>query len=317
MCHPNETESCATVTPIDLDNKTDTAIQEFFSEARQLVDARLRDYLNQESPRDTDLRRAMSHSLFAGGKRIRAAMMLAVCDMLAGPREAVLPAACAVEMIHTSSLIIDDLPCMDDASIRRGQPTSHCVFGEATAILAGFALLNLSFHLLSRDLAEEFSDARIAQRVIHEYASAIGAQGMIGGQFMELENRNQHISSSEVEEIHNKKTAYLFVAGIRSAAMILAASAAQLDALTEYARQTGFLFQVVDDLLDVTGSTDALGKDIQQDQEKTTFLSHHSVSETKRIIQILGTRAIGTLQIFGEEAHLLRQFVSYLTERQT
>ncbi len=299
---------------------TDRLLQEdrlfaLFDNYRQIIDSRLHSYLDREGERVPRLREAMAYTLFAGGKRIRSAMMLAVCDMLNYPREMVLPAACAVEMIHTSSLIIDDLPSMDDAELRRGKPSIHRVFGEATAVLAGFALLNLSFDLITREMPETGCDAATARCVLREYTAAIGLSGMIGGQFLELENQHERIGLNLVEEIHHKKTGALFVAAIRSAALVAKVDEPQLAAVTLYAEKIGLMFQIVDDWLDAAGHRAELGKDVRKDQHITTFANHYSLIELDQVVRQLGAHAHSALQIFGDQANLLQRAIQLCIER--
>lgn len=282
---------------------------------RTVIDDQLSHYLDQYPESVTQLVEAMRYALFAGGKRIRPILMLAVADMFNYSHEKIIPVACAVELIHTSSLIIDDLPSMDNADVRRGKPSIHKTFGEATAVLTGFAMLNLAFAELSRYACQQPDEERSFMGIVHNLARAIGLRGMIGGQMMELEHRHQKIPIEMVEEIHRQKTGAIFVAGLTSAALLAGATNGQQKALQDYAANIGLMFQIIDDLLDVTGSEKSLGKPPCADLDKTTYVSHYSKKEIETIINNLRQQALHSLSIFGEKALLLEEFAYYSTER--
>ncbi|OQY30015.1 MAG: hypothetical protein B6244_01780 [Candidatus Cloacimonetes bacterium 4572_55] len=307
---------------VDFDSQAELdGFHRFSAESRHLIEARLRDYLDQQISRSSNvysnLYGAIDYTLFAGGKRIRSALMLAISDMLSGDRDVVLDAACAVEMIHTSSLIIDDLPSMDNADFRRGKPSIHKIYGEAVAVLAGFSLLNMAFGILSQPKHGADVSPDLDRWIIHEFSEAVGLNGMIGGQFIELEHQDQDISLPMIEDIHNKKTGILFVAALRSAALISSASDQELAALTAYSEFVGLMFQVSDDLLDLIGDEGKLGKPTQADLRKTTYVDGRSIDSVRETIRSLGNRAIQALEIFDNKAKILRDIVRYLTRRET
>jgi geranylgeranyl diphosphate synthase type II len=214
------------------------------------------------------LKEAMRYSLLAGGKRLRPALLLATVEALGGDGEKALPFACALEMIHTYSLIHDDLPCMDDDDFRRGKLTNHKVFGEAQAILAGDALLTEAFGLMARGAMEAGLPAETALIIIDEAARAAGARGMVGGQVDDLLSENRSISLAELESIHRRKTGDLIAFSVRAGARLCGADEELLGALTRFAYGLGLAFQIQDDILDVIGDQKKLGKPVGSDEEK-------------------------------------------------
>lgn len=240
---------------------------------------------------------AERYSLFAGGKRIRPLLTLEFCRMFGGEEEAALPFACAVEMIHTYSLIHDDLPCMDNDDLRRGKPTNHKVFGEATALLAGDALLTGAFEAAASNTVV---GAETAAKAVAYLAGCAGRYGMVGGQIMDLEGEKRRLSLDELLQLHSLKTGALI-----SAASVLGALAAgvsltdaRMKDVVTYAENVGLAFQIVDDILDRTGSATELGKNIGTDEEhqKSTFLSFYSVEEAQYYAEHLTTEAVAALK---------------------
>jgi geranylgeranyl diphosphate synthase type II len=248
------------------------------------------------------IHQAMRYSLDAGGKRLRPILVLASAAAVGGDRDALLPAACALECVHTYSLIHDDLPAMDDDDLRRGRPTNHKVFGEAIAILAGDALLTFAFQLLSEQLPQHYSPALVLQ-VTAELAQAAGSQGMVGGQVADVQwERGLLTGSAEttLEYIHHKKTGALLVASVRIGAWLGGADQQQLQAL-----------------LDVTGTEERLGKRVQKDADrgKLTYPGVYGIPRSRQQNQRLLTEALAQLEVFGEEAGPLRALAPFLVKR--
>jgi geranylgeranyl diphosphate synthase type II len=256
--------------------------------------------------------------VFAGGKRVRPVLMLAACETVGGDLNQALPAACAMEMIHTYSLIHDDLPAMDDDDFRRGNPTNHKVYGEATAILAGDALLTEAFILLAGD--QEHGDAAARLRVIHEIATASGSRGMVGGQVVDMESEGKgEIDLATLSYIHTHKTGALIRASVRAGAILGGATEQSLAALTHYGEAIGLAFQIADDILDVEGTTEELGKDAGSDQArgKATYPALVGLEASKARAQELVQMALDALSIFDQRAEPLRAIASYIVKRKS
>ena len=257
--------------------------------------------------------RAVEDSLFAPAKRLRPILALLVADVLRGNPQSVLPAGCAVEMVHTASLILDDLPSMDDAKTRRGRPTCHVAHGEATAILAAFALLNRAFEVLAEGWPGG-PDASQRAAVSRELARAIGQNGMIAGQSVDLEMTDHAIDFPTLEFIHSRKTGALFMASAALGALVARARAADVAAVVAYAKNLGLAFQIVDDLIDVTGGDEA-GKDVGQDAKKTTFVSFSGVEGARALARELIEASQAALAGFGPRAEPLRELARYVVTR--
>ncbi len=279
-----------------------------------LVEADLLKELRRTKSLDENLSRAMEYSLMAGGKRLRPILLMAAADTINGDGEKFITAADALEMIHTYSLIHDDLPAMDNDDLRRGKPTNHKVFGEATAILAGDALLTLAFEVVLRqkDVAPE-----ILLRVLKEISTAAGASGMVGGQAIDLRSEGIQIDFETLKLMHSGKTGALFKAAIRSGAILAQASEKNLEDLTRYAENFGLAFQITDDILDVTGDEKILGKPTGSDEKnlKSTYVSLTSLDAAKNFAQAAVDKALDALKNFGDEANFLRELVKYLIAR--
>ena len=249
---------------------------------RQAVDEALDRALPPESAWPATIHRAVRYSLFAGGKRIRPVLVLAAGEAVGGAREELMPLACAVEMVHTYSLVHDDLPAMDDDDLRRGKPTSHKVFGEAIAILAGDALVTRAFHLLA-EVPEAWDDARVRRRLraAAVLGEACGTTGLIGGQVMDLESEGRAIGADDLECLHRAKTGALLSACVRGGAILGGAGDGDLQLLSRYASAIGLAFQVVDDVLDATEDAQRLGKTAGKDEaaRKATYVSVHGLDE--------------------------------------
>ena len=259
---------------------------------------------------------AMRYSLLAGGKRLRPVLALAACEAVGGALETALPFACAIEMIHTYSLIHDDLPCMDDDDLRRGRPTNHKVFGEAIATLAGDALLTDAFKLAATTAASGCS-AQAVLDTIAELADAAGSAGMVGGQVIDLLGEGQTLRLDQLEYLHSKKTGALFVAAVCGGARLAGASAAQLNSMREYAQALGLAFQVVDDLLDVESSSEAMGKRTNKDEArgKATYPSLIGVERSRQLARELVDRTDVALAEFDHRADPLRMLAAFAVER--
>jgi geranylgeranyl diphosphate synthase type II len=285
---------------------------------REEVDAALDRALPSESAWPATIHRAVRYSLFAGGKRIRPLLVLASGESVGGAREDLMPLACAVEMIHTYSLIHDDLPAMDDDDLRRGKPTSHRVFGEATAILAGDALLTRAFHLMA-EIPEGWDDARVRRRVqaTAVLGEACGTTGLIGGQVMDLESEGRTIDAASLECLHRAKTGALLSGCVRGGAILGGAGTAELDLLSRYASAIGLAFQVVDDVLDATEDAERLGKTAGKDEaaRKATYVSVHGLETAKAMAAALRQEALDALDPLGGRGGLLAAIARLIVDR--
>lgn len=261
---------------------------------------------------------SMRYSLLAGGKRLRPSMLLACVEMLGGNAEDALDFACAVEMIHTYSLIHDDLPGMDDDTMRRGRPTNHVVFGVGQAILAGDGLLNLAFETMLRSGLVHADRAGAYLAAIDEIARGSGVTGMIGGQVMDLYCEHQHqIDERALSYIQRGKTACMFMYPMRAAGRICGANEAQLAALEAYGRAFGLLFQATDDLLDVVGDAQQMGKTLGKDAQsgKLTCISAYGVEGTSKLVNDLHQQAVDAIAQFGENSAFFVELVDSMVER--
>jgi len=259
----------------------------------------------------------MRYSLFAGGKRLRPILCLAATEIVGGKKETALPVACALEMIHTYSLIHDDLPAMDNDDFRRGKPTNHRVFGEAMAILAGDGLLTEAFYLLTYpDLLEKIPPAQLVW-ISHLIAQAAGFRGMVSGQVMDLEATGKEIGLEELKAIHDHKTGALIRVAVESGAIIGGGNKTEVEALKEYGTQIGLAFQIVDDVLDIEGNPEDMGKNIGSDepQQKATYPKLVGLNEAKEMAQTCIKRGIHALKPFGERAMPLKALAQYIIER--
>ncbi len=282
-----------------------------------MVDAALRNYLPDETARPEALHGSMHYSVFAGGKRIRPILMMAACEAVGGDAERVLPAACAIEMIHTYSLIHDDLPAMDDDDFRRGRPTNHKVYGEAIAILAGDALLTEAFVLLSDPGVWKGVDSSATLQAIRLLAAASGSCGMVGGQVVDMESEGKTINRDQLEYIHRHKTGALISAAIDIGGVIGGADVPAAEALRAYGAAAGLAFQVADDILDIVGSQEELGKDVGSDQErgKATYPALMGLEAAQAYARELRDRALQAVEPLGPAAEPLRAIARYIVDR--
>ncbi len=286
-------------------------------EKTALVEEYLDRYLPAESTPPETISRAVRYSLFAGGKRLRPLLVLSAAEAVGGEIEDALPAAAAFELIHTYSLVHDDLPAMDDDSLRRGRPTSHVVFGEAMAILAGDALQSHAFALLANPPPPCRVPAERRLRAVAELASAAGAGGMVGGQVFDLESEGRPVDAAGLERIHRHKTGALIRAAARVGGIVSGASEEELDRLTRFADEAGLAFQIVDDILDVEGSAATLGKSAGKDQRagKATYPLVHGIGVARLQAEELVSSALARLTPFGPKGHALAQLAERMVRR--
>ncbi len=291
-------------------------LQAYLAERRALVDQALEKFLPPEDAPPPSVHRAMRYSVLAGGKRLRPILVIAGAEAVGGAPDAVLPTACALELIHTYSLIHDDLPAMDDDDYRRGRLTSHKVFGEAIAILAGDALLTLAFQLVA-DNAALVPDPRVLRDVVAEIAGAAGTFGMVGGQVVDIESEGKTVSAATLEYIHRHKTAALLRASLRVGALLGGGDARAVQAISEAGGDLGLAFQIVDDILDVEGSLAELGKTAGSDERKrkATYPALHGLDASRRQARLLVERVKDRLGALGARAVPLRALADYVVER--
>jgi geranylgeranyl diphosphate synthase type II len=292
-------------------------LKEYLHDRSVLVDQALDYWLPGEHVLPNTLHQAMRYSIFAGGKRLRPIMMIAASEAVGGSAQQVMHAACALEMIHTYSLIHDDLPAMDDDDFRRGRPTSHKVYGEAAAILAGDALLTDAFRLLADDKANMAVPPATALRVIELVARFAGSQGMVGGQVVDMESEGKEIDFPTLEYIHTHKTGGLILASVQAGALLGGGDERQFAALTRFGGAAGLAFQIADDILDVVGDQVELGKDIGSDQArgKATYPSLLGLAEARQRATELVDIAIEALAPLGAPAKTLQALARYIVDR--
>lgn len=290
--------------------------KEKLREKQQLVEKELHRILDIEEKPEI-IYEAMRYSVFAGGKRLRPVLCLSSCELLGGDIKKALPVACAIELIHTYSLIHDDLPAMDNDDLRRGKPTNHKVYGEAIAILAGDGLLNLGYEVLVRHALEHPEDYERILKATNEIATASGCKGIIGGQVVDILSQNTELTHEELKFIHEHKTAALIEASVCAGAYIAGATEEDIHALREYARLIGFAFQIKDDILDVIGEEEKLGKKVGSDKEKGkfTFVNIFELEKSQEMVVELTQNAVKILDRFGEKALFLKELSNYLIER--
>ncbi|MEG6522592.1 polyprenyl synthetase family protein [Desulfotomaculum sp. 1211_IL3151] len=279
------------------------------------VDLALEHYLPSAETYPMIIHEAMRYSVFAGGKRLRPILVMAAARAVGGSKEKVMPVACALELIHTYSLVHDDLPAMDNDDFRRGRPTNHKVYGEAMAILVGDALQTLAFELIAQ-AAEDFPAAAV-NRVTWEIARAAGSGGLIGGQVVDLLSEKQEINGATLEYIHRHKTGALFRAAIRAGAILGGATDSQLESLTQYAEQMGLAFQIKDDLLDIEGDEVKIGKPLGSDlkNQKSTYPAIYGLANTKKMAASAAAEAVNALKVFNQEAEFLRDMMHFIINR--
>jgi geranylgeranyl diphosphate synthase type II len=290
--------------------------REFLASCRPLIDAELDRLIPKESEEPQRVHEAIRWSVFAGGKRFRPALLFAVGQTFGATTDKLVRSACALEMIHTYSLIHDDLPSMDDDDLRRGRATCHVKFDEATAILAGDALQALAFQTIAED---ETLDAVLRVRLISEIARAAGTpKGMVAGQALDLEAESRDVTGEELEQIHRLKTGALIRASARCGAMIAGADESDLAAITEYATNLGLLFQITDDLLDVTSTAEDLGKTPGKDAraQKATYPAVYGIETSSAQLELVYGRTCIALEEFSVSATLLVSIADFIHKRE-
>ena len=290
------------------------AALDILKSAAHSVEGYLREVLARQGNSPSRLTEAIEYSLLAGGKRVRPTIVLESAAACAGKsNRSSLAAAGAIELIHTFSLVHDDLPGMDNDDLRRGRPTNHKVFGEAMAILAGDAMTTLAFEILATD-----ADPAVAPKLIAELAHASGPQGMIGGQVLDMEGEQKSLSFEELKKLHGMKTGALLTAACRLGAISVNASDAQLSALTSFGRYLGLAFQIMDDVLDVTASPEQMGKATGKDAQKgkNTYPALLGLEQSKAEAHKQFQFGLNALSTFGSEADGLRTLARFVVERQ-
>jgi geranylgeranyl diphosphate synthase type II len=293
-------------------------LEDYLHRQRQRVEESLDALLPDPGSYPPVLIDAIRYSVFAGGKRLRPILLLAAAEAIGSDTATVLPAACALEYIHTYSMIHDDLPAMDDDAYRRGKPTNHKVFGEAIAILAGDALLTHAFELLcSPPLVEHFSP-ELLLHVSNRLAQAAGSFGMIGGQVVDILSEGQQVDLPVLEYIHRHKTGALIEAAVTIGGLLGGGTPAQVQALETYGHHVGWAFQITDDILDVEGDAALLGKEVGRDvqQEKVTYPALLGVETSRKCAIELMQKGVNALATFGHRAERLRQIAEYVVIRQ-
>lgn len=291
-----------------------------FDGYREFVEEHLTDFLPEIDHKSITLYESMKYSLTAGGKRIRPCLLLAACEFAGGDIYSALPYACALEYIHTYSLIHDDLPAMDNDDYRRGKLTNHKVFGDAIAVLAGDGLLNTAFEAMGKDMLLYFDDADMLKRRIrasYEISKGAGVKGMVAGQVADVESENKSISIEMLEYIHLNKTGALIRAAILAGAYIGGAKQEMIKDLEKYAENLGLLFQVTDDILDVTGTSEEMGKTIGKDaqQHKSTYVTIFGLEEAKNKANELAESAKAALAKYYDNAEIFNQLVDDILVR--
>ena len=287
-------------------------LDSYLARSREAIDGALADAVPSPGSPPAALHEAMRYTLLLPGKRLRGILVLASCELLKGDAADALPLACAVEFVHASSLILDDLPSMDDATLRRGKPTLHKAVGEANAILASVALLNGAFALIQeapalKDRARVRASARLAE--------SIGALGLIGGQVADLEATGKKVDLDALEYIHAHKTGALFIAAAELGAIAAAGRERDFEALQRYAKNLGLAFQITDDLLDYSGTPGTTGKDAGLDRDRTTFVNLCGIDGARRLTDELIAASLAALAPFGKRAEILAGLADRVRDR--
>ncbi len=289
-----------------------TELEAYLAEGRRLIEDALDRALPPLGTPPPALHEAMRYTLLQTGKRLRGILVLAASDLLRGRREAALSLACAVEMVHASSLILDDLPSMDDATLRRGRRALHLVVGEASAILAAVGLLNAAFALVQRIPELGHRERTEATGIL---AAAIGAEGLVGGQIVDLESTGKRLGLEDLEFVHSHKTGALFIAAAELGATAAGGRSRRIEALRRYAKNLGLAFQITDDLLDYSGNPETTGKDAGLDRERTTFVNLCGIDGARRLVDELIAASTAALEPFGRRAGLLASLAEYVRVR--
>jgi len=292
-------------------------LAEYLKSKKKVVDNALKDIIEEYAPLVSRLVESMRYSLMAGGKRLRPILCMAGATAVGANDNDVLPVACALELIHTYSLIHDDLPVMDNDDLRRGKPTNHKVFGDAIAVLAGDALLTEAFHLITSDWArDKVSDSALLD-ALSLISRAAGYRGMVGGQAADILSEGKNLDLSAVKFIHTHKTGALIMASVTSGAILGNGSNDQIQAIAEYGQNAGLAFQIADDILNIEGDSKTMGKNVGSDEErgKMTYPEVAGLEKSKEIQSKLVDKAVNALRDFDKSADPLRLIVHYIIER--
>jgi len=287
----------------------------FLHDKRIVVDNTLKDIFASLHTTPGVLRDAMEYSLFSNGKRIRPILAIAACEANGKASDDLLPLACAIEMIHTYSLIHDDLPCIDNDDTRRGKPTCHKVFGDALAILAGDALLTEAFRIMTDKHFTYRIGPKILKQLIFEVASSAGASGMVGGQVMDVLYDGKEATKNILNFIHMHKTTALIRSSVRIGAMVGGAKVKELKKFTKYAESIGLAFQITDDILDTEGNEEIVGKKLKKDSGKQTYIKHYGLVASKTKVEQLIEEATEAIEFLGENSKTLSALAGYICNR--
>lgn len=269
------------------------SLEEQIINAKKLIDSKLTQFMANDEPLLNVLQESVNYSLFSGGKRVRPLFCFLVGELFGVPKEKLITTACALEMIHTSSLIMDDLPHMDDGKVRRGKPANHMVFGQDVSALASIGLLTRAYEIVLDD-PELPEDKKT--KVVSRLARTVGINGLVGGQFVDLKFSNENTDAATLDYIHTYKTASLFATSGITAAIIGDANEEDISALETYAKNLGFAFQILDDLLDVEGNSEDVGKSLNND--KGGFVTVYGIEKSKQLVQEYTDKALGAIEIF-------------------
>ncbi|MEW5806290.1 MAG: polyprenyl synthetase family protein [Acidobacteriota bacterium] len=297
---------------------TTANISAYLNEKVELINSELDQYLQKESHAPDSIIEIMRYSVFSGGKRIRPILSIASCEALGGKLEYILPSACAIELIHTYSLIHDDLPSMDNDDLRRGKPTAHRAFSEAMAILAGDALLTLAFEIMSRyPDGEAFNRNKI--EIIRTIASACGIGGLIGGQVMDIQSEGRDIEPNECERLHQMKTGALIGASLTCGAIMSGTDEERKRLISDFGKKVGLAFQITDDLLDAEGKKEVVGKQTRKDilKKKATYPSLYGIDGAHQIAQRLIEEGKELLKPLGERSSILSSLADFIIKRRS
>lgn len=291
--------------------------KQILKEKANHIENLLNEYMPKEEGYQKTIIEAMNYSLKAGGKRLRPILTLEACKIVGGNEKDCIPFAVAIEMIHTYSLIHDDLPALDNDDLRRGKKTNHIVYGEDMAILAGDALLNYAFEvMLSNSIGKENPTKYL--KAINEIAKSSGIHGMIGGQVVDIQSENKNIPKEKLDYIHNNKTASIIIGCMRAGAIIGDSDEKCLDKITKYANNIGLTFQIIDDILDIVGDESKLGKNVGSDidNHKSTYPSILGLDKSKEIAYKLIKEAKDSISYIGEDTKFLDDLADYIIDRE-
>ena len=291
-------------------------LQSYLSEKRRLIDAAMNEFLPPEDRFPEVIHRAMRYGVLNGGKRLRPILTLAACEAVGGEGATALPTACAVELVHAFSLVHDDLPALDDDDFRRGKPTSHKVFGEAVAILAGDALLALAFETITG--RNKGVPVEVMVEVMRRIASASGAGGMVGGQVADMASEGKKVGPETLEFIHRNKTGALIEAAVVSGGLLGGGTPEQIKALSLYGQNIGLAFQIADDILDIEGIREKIGKTAGSDigRQKATYPTLYGLEKSKELARQAVDEAVEVIQSFDDRANPLRALARFIIERE-